>query len=48
MYGYIQVEDTVVECTSRPYRERKIAEIIKLEYNRTIKNSIYMLARYVI
>ena len=34
MYLYIQVEYTVIECTSRPYRERKIEAIIQLEYNR--------------
>ena len=34
MYLYILVEDTVIECTSMPYCERKIAAIIKLKYNR--------------
>ena len=35
MYIYIPVENTVLlEYTRRPYCERNIAAIIKLEYNR--------------
>ena len=34
MYISIPVECTVLECTRRPYCERNIAAIIKLEYNR--------------
>ena len=34
IYMYIYIECTVIECTRRPYCERNIAAIIKLEYNR--------------